>query len=108
MPAAGGLGRWRVSYAAPHDRERAAIDWIDGVTVDDGSEDDEVGQLVDEILAELRGAGHYRLECERPASPDSAAVLCRWIMNELCEPVTASIVDGAVLFTREWAKRRST
>ena len=105
MPATGGLGRWRVSYAAPHDRERAAIDWIDSVTVDDGPED-EVDQLVDEILAELRGAGHYRLECERPATPDSAAVLCRWLMNELCEPVTASIVDGGVLFTREWSKPR--
>lgn len=96
-----------MSYAAPSDRELTADDWSDDDAADEPDDDDEAGRLLDAMLAELRTAGSYRLECERQATPDSAAVLCRWLMNKLCEPVTASIVDGAVLFTREWSKPRT-
>lgn len=53
------------------------------------------------MVKRIRESGTVTLHCDRPGDERHAATVARWLMNELCEPVSVRAVDGGLLFTRE-------
>lgn len=89
-----------MSYAAPTVLERRAI-----LSADPPPRS--IGDVVLERMVEqLRETGAVTLMVDRNGDSERAGIVARWLMNELCEPVTVSRVDGGLRFTRERGDRR--
>lgn len=88
-----------MSYTAPATLEREAIDAPPKFSAN---------RTIEKLVARLREVGTATVRC-REEDERHAVMVARLLMNELCEPVTVSRVDGGLRFTREWAaKRRRT
>lgn len=87
-----------MSYPAPSERERSAIDALPPVPCD---------PVLARMVADLRSNG--RLEICTPdgiVTPEIVERTRQLLMNELCEPVTATRIADGLLFVREWGEQR--
>lgn len=85
-----------MNYAAPTDLERRAID---------APPKPYANRAIEKLVACLREVGTATVRCDE-RDERHAVMVAQLLMNELCEPITVSRVDGGLRFTREWAAKR--